>query len=663
MVTLCSTLHLLPQLLMISFLIVCFRFHLVESFSSNNCGNHRFIYDAAYGRIDNYENGAFNCEWLISTGWKAESKGHSFINLQIIANGANCSTDILYIFDGASYEDTLIATVKLDGQLTNLPTLIASSGRMLLLQYSEKDSIPSYFTADYSITQCPLNCSNNHGTCTDHRCSCEEFWTGDACQFASCPANCSLSGKCVLSSSIQSTCSEGLPSYGCHCVPDYMGQSCDVVKSEGFVTQKHRQSSWKLLFANENLFRGRASHGSAYDPLTDSIFTFGGRGAHESTLGDLLVYSISNNKWNNLTSCHPSEKQPKSLWGHSLTTFNSSLLLFGGIFTNGTLSKELWSYEISLKKWTLKGATSITPLAFHSATLVDSEWLYIYGGRLEDGSHSSKLYRISLSGNFSSWQSVQVLNDKPFGRQLIGHSAVFYKHLRSIVIFGGALWMGRQRARLSNDLHLFNVDNRVWSRLKYSHPQDNLTPSPRAFHSMILVEHYLLLFGGHTDDCSTTRLFVYSFICHKWWSDLDYFMSTFYWTFSSSEFVISGLSSHSSVLRGNLIFVLGGFSSHVRHEVYVYSLPKVLFNASQFEHCSRLRSKMTCNLASYCFWCPAFTDNSLNRSIATGYCAHYDLKCSHSQVGQLNYCPGLCPRLRNCYSCLANTIENMGKYS
>lgn len=663
MLTFCSTLHLLPPLLMIGLLIVSFKYHPVETFSSN-CGNHRRIYDAQFGRIDSYENGTFNCEWLISTGWQADDfKNGSFINLQIITNGANCSTDTLYIFDGASYEDTLIATVKLDGQQNNLPTLIASSGRMLLLQYSEKDIIPSNFTAYYSIFQCPLNCSNNHGTCNDHRCSCESFWTGDACQFASCPANCSFSGKCVISSSHHSTCSEELPSYGCQCMFDYMGESCDVPKNEGFASQKHRQNKWKLLFSNENVFHGRASHDSTYDPVTDSIFTFGGRGAYESTLGDLLVYSIFSNKWNNLTSCKASENQPKPLWGHSLTTFNSTLLLFGGIFANGSLSNELWSYQISLKKWTLKEATSISPLAFHSATLVDSEWLYIFGGRQKDGYHSSKLFRISLSKEPSTWQLVQVLNDKPFARRLIGHSAVFYKHLRSIVIFGGALWMGRQKTRLSNDLHMFNVDNRVWSRLKYSHPQDSLIPSPRAFHSMLLVEHYLLLFGGHTDDCSTTRLYVYSLICHKWWSDFDYFMSTLSLTFSSSEFATSTLSSHSSVFSQahNLVFVLGGFSSHVRHEVYVYSLPKVLFNASQFEHCSRLKSKMTCNLVSYCFWCPSFTDTSQNRSTTTGYCAHYELKCSHSQVAQLNYCPGLCPRLSNCYSCLANTIENMGK--
>ncbi len=637
-------LNLQSQLLVICLLIGC---HLAGTTSfGSNCGNHRRLYDSEYGQIDNHQNGTFNCEWLVS------ARVGQFINLQIISNGANCSTDTVYIFDGASYEDTLISAVKLDGQLTHFAPLIASSGRMLLLQYWTESSTPSDFVATFSITQCPLNCSN-HGTCTDHQCLCDEFWTGNACQFPSCPAKCFPSGKCTSTSS-SDHCLPKSP-HRCECMPDYIGQSCTVVKSQ-FASPMHRQPKWELLFANEKLFRGRASHSSTYDPVTDTIFTFGGRGAYESTLGDLLAYSISSNQWHNLSSCQKeAEGQPDPRWGHSLITFNSSLLLFGGILTNGTLSNQLWSYAIPARKWTLKrvAPSKILPLAFHSAILVDSEWLYIYGGRQEDASHSSNVYRINLAKESPSWQLVQVLNDRPFGRQLIGHSAVFYKHLRSIVIFGGASWRGRQRAQLSNDLHLFNVDNRVWSRLKFSTSQDSHIPSPRAFHSMLLLEHYLLIFGGHTENCSKTRLFVYSLICHKWWSHLDHFMSSLSWTFPTA-----GLTSHSSVLRENLVFVLGGFSSHVRHEVYAFDLPRVLFNASQYELCSYSKSKSMCSLAANCSWCPIGNGTGQNRS---GYCVHDNFQCSSQSVGQLNYCPGLCPRLGTCYSCLANTIENIGK--
>ena len=59
------------------------------------------------------------------------------------------------------------------------------------------------------------------------------------------------------------------------------------------------------------------------------------------------------------------------------------MVLFGGELQNGSLSNELWLYNIILNKWTelaVNDAVKPPPLAEHTATVVEGK-LYIFGGK------------------------------------------------------------------------------------------------------------------------------------------------------------------------------------------------------------------------------------------------------------------------------------------
>lgn len=60
-----------------------------------------------------------------------------------------CSYDHLYVYDGATYESLLLAVFS--GESLPSP-VIAKSGAMLILLYSDTNYILEGFEAEYSIT-------------------------------------------------------------------------------------------------------------------------------------------------------------------------------------------------------------------------------------------------------------------------------------------------------------------------------------------------------------------------------------------------------------------------------------------------------------------------------------------------------------------------------
>lgn len=623
----------------ISFLFCafCFIHCLKQVRRSANCAN-RVVYspgleDPLFGVITNHENETFNCEWLLTT---ANLNSNKFINIRLVSIDFDCQSDILYIFDGNSYEHPLIGSLSGASPLETF----ASSGSLFVLQYSDFAFDSARFKAEFSFTDCPLNCSG-HGNCANNRCVCNQYWTGAACQTELCSNNCSYSGYC-LQASVADSCFIQTE-HRCDCLTDYIGQSCSVVKSDYFNPRDLLQ--WKVLFENDQLFSSRASHASVYDATSDTIFTFGGRN-YDTVLADLLSYTFADNKWHNLTKCDKGgHTHPKPLWGHTLNIFNIYLVLFGGFSHNGHVSNELWLYSLGDKSWSRKDPNQAIPgLAFHTATIVDHEWLYVIGGRLKNGLYSSSIHRINLIDGFIQWQAIHPRNRKP--PSVAGHSAAFYPTLRSIVVFGGI----SSSSQLTNSLHLYNVDQNVWSTLVFK-PEESVIPTSRVFHSMLIWDNYLIVFGGFTtgsngnkniDRCEDSQIYLYCFTCQKW-IDFDWLISL-QTSIKPSAFPTKGMYSHTMVRRDNLLVVLGGFSNRIRNEVLANSFPKSL---SQVDLCAQITSKSICNGVHFCFWCPQQSTDTASQ------CLHRELKCPTKSVQLDSKCPGLCSRLHDCYSCLA----------
>lgn len=240
-----------------------------------------------------------------------------------------------------------------------VPEIVAQSGRAFLYFYSDAAYNMSGFNISYSINSCPRNCSNN-GVCVGDRCTCDAEFEGEACEKPICPNGCSGKGSCDKTN------------HRCICNYGYVGLDCSQVKHKGY---------WSLV-STTNIPHGRALHQAVLHK--EAMYIIGGEffSQHEPFL---IKYDMKLKKWYNVDLSTPTE--PERRFGHSAIVYNHTIYVYGGILPNGTITSELWAFNIIDAAWNIVIGHSISnsdfccPIASvgHTATLVNNGMIIIFG--------------------------------------------------------------------------------------------------------------------------------------------------------------------------------------------------------------------------------------------------------------------------------------------
>ncbi|GBM96414.1 Multiple epidermal growth factor-like domains protein 8 [Araneus ventricosus] len=596
-----------------------------------SCDRERKVLTGKYGTISSgnkeYPMDS-HCEWLIRA-----SDEKSYITLTFMKMDTECSYDHVFIYNGNSYASPLLGSFSGN---TTPPSVTTTQGAMLILLYSDTNYVRSGFEATYSVTDCPLNCSYR-GLCQNHHCICDTLWSGDACEISLCPSDCGIEenkGECNLNGSEPARC---------ECHPGYSGMDCSLPDSN-----KNGGNSWYLISTSG--ITARASHTGTYVQHTDSFYVFGGY-TFKKVLGDTLVFSFKENRWTNITT----KLAPSPRHGHATVCYHDNIILFGGELENGTLSNELWFFNVSSLQWNLmvpKNHFMPPPLTKHSVTLVDFYWLYIIGGSLSDGTFSSKMYRINIR-DMNGWEVVDSYGGKESTLRLVGHSAVYHQQTKTIFVFGGITAEYSHVSKLTNHLYAFHVEKKYWIKIKYE--RNHFTPLERAFHTAAIVGDYMIIYGGYThkhveeEICYDNETHLYHLRCHKW-IDISNLRKDF---IGSNNPISHGVFSHTmGVRRGHTLVIFGGYSGLMRSQLLAYVLPSaVLSDQLLLSTCSRHSSQESCLSNLACGWC-SDSNTCVERKSSKQACKKFSS----------DTCPGLCSALSDCFSCLIwgqSFVENL----
>jgi hypothetical protein len=107
-----------------------------------------------------------------------------------------CGYDYVFIYDGSSLQGKLLGSFS--GKVLPASPIIANTGYMLIVFFSDTNYVLTGFKAQYKISKCPNNCST-HGLCNpeNSECQCESGWNGLGCYCLNqeCPDNCGNSSQ------------------------------------------------------------------------------------------------------------------------------------------------------------------------------------------------------------------------------------------------------------------------------------------------------------------------------------------------------------------------------------------------------------------------------------------------------------------------------------
>ncbi|XP_063423029.1 multiple epidermal growth factor-like domains protein 8 [Mytilus trossulus] len=588
------------------------------------------------GEENKYSNYS-RCEWLIDAGSSDKS-----ILLEFSSMETECSYDFVMIYDGNSFNSTTLATYS--GNTLPKPVL-ATSGYMLIYLFSDRNYNLKGFVANYTLQDCPYNCNRN-GTCANHVCLCDKGFVGEFCEKQLCPNSCNSHGQCYQS--------------GCHCDGGYIGDDCSLP-----IGRMEDDVRWYSLSKSSQNFTARFGHTSAFIKSVNCIYTYGGFSLYR-ILDDVVRYCLNSSMWEIAIKSNP---WPNGRKNHASVTVDKGFYILGGVLDNGSYSNDLWFYDTSSDNWTQKATNSslqLEKLMDHTLTYANG-WLYVIGGKKEDGLFSSDIFRINET-DCESWEKLKMSGDRRLSRMVSGHTAVFHSVSNTILVYGGYRSKYSKYVVLSGYVYAFNLQYNVWSVIKnpqiveeptYKH-RENHIPNKRAHHTSVIMGNYMVVYGGNIhihqelETCYDNEIFLYHLGCHQWVKH-PLFMVTD--THGKRRF------GHSSVSAfGNIMFVIGGYRGGVLGDVTAFKFPPTIAPAEaesgeDTDYCKQYTDVQKTDVQKCiddieCVLCTARIDTR-----RTG-CVHRTRKreCDSSKNPILvdTPCQGICSSLLSCQSCLSH---------
>ena len=107
------------------------------------------------------------------------------------------------------------------------------------------------------------------------------------------------------------------------------------------------------------------------------------------------------------------------------------------------------------------------------------------------------MYSYSLSSQ-TGWVEVSYKRGNEHHLRMLGHSAVYYADMHSLIVFGGFVPERPRFSVRSNKLLAFHLDRHAWSELAVT-ANSGVVPRGRSFHSAVIVADYMVIYGKIVD--------------------------------------------------------------------------------------------------------------------------------------------------------------------
>ncbi|DBA01647.1 TPA: hypothetical protein N0F65_010298 [Lagenidium giganteum] len=246
---------------------------------------------------------------------------------------------------------------------------------------------------------------------------------------------------------------------------------------------------------------GRASHAWCASSDKTKLYLFGGSGPHwgQTNMGKLLQFNIKEKNW---TIVEASGTHPPPGYGQSLCAINNKLYLFGG--TSGHVYvNDLYVFNEITGVWKKEDTSGRrpSPRYKHQVAPIGNK-MYVIGGGLYDPP-KGPIDVYSLDVDTLVWSEVECHGETP--RSRIAHSvSQLSRNDKRIYMFGGRDDTGTRR----NELSELNVETGEWK----IHTEEFGQPDARDFHTSVMYDDQMFIFGGSNGVERNNDVFRYTFV-------------------------------------------------------------------------------------------------------------------------------------------------------
>eukprot|EP00004_Rigifila_ramosa_P025239 TRINITY_DN7514_c0_g1_i2.p1 TRINITY_DN7514_c0_g1~~TRINITY_DN7514_c0_g1_i2.p1 ORF type:complete len:596 (-),score=116.32 TRINITY_DN7514_c0_g1_i2:192-1949(-) len=246
-------------------------------------------------------------------------------------------------------------------------------------------------------------------------------------------------------------------------------------------------ATWRLMQFTTSIPTPRYAHAAVVLSSSRMLIYGGHDGAN--WLDETAILNLERGSW---AFPHTQGRNPGPRHGHTLTDLGGGrFFLFGG-YCNETYFNDLHLLEVipgpngddneAHCRWTPVECTGShpTPRAYHTATLIDNNYLLIFGGRGFDGGFLQDVVVYEISTRH--WFSPIFSTAAPVGRA--HHTAVLWGS--RVMLFAG-----QDSSGWLSDLHV--LQNGKWYQPHFPGSQ----PLPRSRHTATVIGNMLYIFGGY----------------------------------------------------------------------------------------------------------------------------------------------------------------------
>ncbi len=239
-----------------------------------------------------------------------------------------------------------------------------------------------------------------------------------------------------------------------------LGLTRDQAASQAGMMGNH--ISWnKLLDSSRTLPSARSAHSMVYDPGTQRMILFGGRG-DAAGYSDTWAYDPAANTW---TELEPSGTQPSARSAHSMVydPVSHQMIMFGGFGDIGSLN-DTWAYDPAADTWTLLKPSGTLPSRRGAHSMVYdpvSHQMIMFGGSGDTGTSLDDTWAYDPATNI--WTELEPAGTLPSARS--AHSLTHDPASGRLIMFGGASYKSYQ------DTWAYDPATDIWTELEPSGTQ------------------------------------------------------------------------------------------------------------------------------------------------------------------------------------------------